>query len=88
MPISRNFATNRPKDINCKLQSPKVICNSGKIVGICQYDHSKKLMRRSNCSAPIPPRGQPRGQRQYACDKKGRGTRKKGDFGDYIGRGK
>ena len=30
----------------------------------------------------------PRGQRKYACDKKGRGTRKKGDFGDYIGRGK
>ena len=45
------------------------------------------LMRRSNCSAPIPP-GQPRGQRKYVCDKKGRGTRKKGDFGDYIGRGK
>ena len=46
-----------------------------------------RIMRRSNCSAPIPPR-QPRGQRKYACDKKGRGTRKKGDFGDYIGRGK
>ena len=42
------------------------------------------IMRRSNYSAPIPP-GQPRGQRKYACDKKGRGTRKKGD---YIGRGK
>ena len=26
--------------------------------------------------------------RKYVCDKKGRGTRKKGDFGDYIGRGK
>ena len=31
------------------------------------------LMRRSNCSAPIPP-GQPRGQRKNVCDKKGRGT--------------
>ena len=47
----------------------------------------KSVMRRSNCSDPIPP-GQPRGQRKYACDKKGRGTRKKGDFGNYIGRGK
>ena len=28
------------------------------------------IMRRSNCSAPITP-GQPRGQRKYACDKKG-----------------
>ena len=46
-----------------------------------------QVMRRSNYSAPIPP-GQRRGQRKYACDKKGRGTRKKGDFGDYIGRGK
>ena len=36
---------------------------------------------------PSPP-GQPRGQRKYLCDKKGRGTRKKGDFGDYIGLGK
>ena len=34
------------------------------------------------------PVGQPRGQRKYACDKKGRGTRGKGDFGDYIERGK
>ena len=31
---------------------------------------SSLFMRRSNCSAPIPP-GQPRGQRKYACDKKG-----------------
>ena len=44
----------------------------------------KILMRRSNCSAP----GQPRGQKKNVCDKKGRGTRKKGEFGDYIGRGK
>ena len=35
---------------------------------------------------PHPPPGQPRGQRKYECDKKGRGTQKKGDFGDYIGR--
>ena len=46
-----------------------------------------EIMRRSNCSAPIPP-GHPWGQRKYACDKKGWGTRKKGDFGDYIGQGK
>ena len=46
-----------------------------------------RVMRRSNCSASNPP-GQPRGQRKYACEKKGRGTRKKGDFGDYAGRGK
>ena len=37
---------------------------------------------------PHPPPGQPRGQRKYACDKKGRGTRKIGDLGDYIRRGK
>ena len=37
---------------------------------------------------PPPPPGQPRGQRKFLCDKKGRDTRKKGDFGDYIGRGK
>ena len=43
-------------------------------------------MRRSYCSAPIPPAGQPRGQRKYECDKKGWDTRKKGYFGDYIGR--
>ena len=29
-----------------------------------------------------------RGQRKYVCDKKGRDTRKNGDFGDYIGWGK
>ena len=48
------------------------------------------IMRRLNCSAPIPPLppGQPLDQRKYACDKKGRNTRKKGDFCDYIGRGK
>ena len=40
------------------------------------------------CPQLPPPTGQPRGQRKYACDKKGRGTRKKGDFGDYVGRGK
>ena len=39
------------------------------------------------CPHPPPP-GQPWGQKKYACDKKGRGTRKMGDFGDYIGRGK
>ena len=33
------------------------------------------FMRRSNCSAPIPPE-QFRGQRKNVCDKKGRGTRK------------
>ena len=55
---------------------------------IQSYSIYSSIMRRSNCSAPIPPPGQPRGQRKYACDKKGRGTRKKGDFVDYIGRGK
>ena len=44
-------------------------------------------MRRSNCSAPIPP-GQPRRQRKNVCNKKGRGTWKKGEISDYIGRGK
>ena len=34
------------------------------------------IMRRSNCSAPIPPPGQPRGQRKNVCDKIGRGTGK------------
>ena len=53
-----------------------------------EQSEDEDIMRRPNCSAPIPPPGQPRGQRKYACDKKGRGTRKKGDFGDYIGRGK
>ena len=33
------------------------------------------LMRRSNCSVPIPP-AQPRDQRENVCDKKGRGTGK------------
>ena len=28
-------------------------------------------MRLSNCSAPIPPHGQPRGQMKNLCDKKG-----------------
>ena len=37
--------------------------------------------------SPHPPE-QPRGQRKYVCDKEGRGTRKKGDYGDYIGQGK
>jgi len=37
---------------------------------------------------PYSPPGQPRGQRKNVCDEKGRGTRKKGDFSDYIGRGK
>ena len=36
---------------------------------------------------PHPP-GQPRGQKKHVCDKKGRGTRKKGEFGDYIVWGK
>ena len=52
-----------------------------------QIENNPLIMRRSNCSAPIP-HGQPWGQRKNVCDKKGRGTRKKGDFGDYIGRGK
>ena len=41
------------------------------------------LMRRSNCQI-----GQPRGQRKNVCDNEGQGTRKKGDFCEYIGRGK
>ena len=49
---------------------------------------NKCLMRHTNCSAPIPPPGKPRGQRKNACDRKGRGTRKKGEISDYIGRGK
>ena len=32
----------------------------------------EELVRRSNCSAPIPPPGQPRGQWKNARDKKGR----------------
>ena len=46
------------------------------------------------CYAPVklfcpnPPPGQPRGKRKYACDKKGRGTRKKRDYSVYIGQGK
>ena len=31
--------------------------------------------------------GQPQDQRKNACDKKGRGTRKKGEISDHIGRG-
>ena len=38
------------------------------------------VMRRSNFFAPIP-----RGQRKKVCDKKGRGTRKKGQISDYMG---
>ena len=39
----------------------------------------------SNCSAPIPPLPvQPRDQKKNGCDEKGRGTRKKGEFSDYI----
>ena len=45
-------------------------------------------MRQSNCSAPIPLPGAARGQSKNVCDKKGRGTREKADFSDYIGRGK
>ena len=44
-------------------------------------------MRRSNCSAPIPP-GAARDQRKNVCDKKGRGTGKKSDWSVYIGWGK
>ena len=36
--------------------------------------------------SPPPTPRQPRGQRKYACDKKGRGNRKKADFGEYVGR--
>ena len=48
------------------------------------------VMCPSNCSAPIPPPlpVQPRDQKKNGCDEKGRGTRKKGEFSDYIGRGK
>ena len=49
---------------------------------LCRVNAPVKLF------CPHPPPGQLRGQRKYACDKKGRGTRKKDDFGDYIGRGK
>ena len=35
---------------------------------------------------PLPP-GQARGQKRNVFDKKGRGTRKEGDFSDYIGWG-
>ena len=31
---------------------------------------------------------QPQGQRKNVCDKKGLGTRKKGEISDYIGRSK
>ena len=37
---------------------------------------------------PQFPPGQPRGQRKNVCDKKGRGTLKKGEISDYIGRDK
>ena len=37
---------------------------------------------------PLSPPGQHRGQRKNVCEKKGRGTRKKGEISDYIGRGK
>ena len=37
---------------------------------------------------PPSPHGQPRGQTENVCDKKGRGTGKKSDYSVYIGRGK
>ena len=37
---------------------------------------------------PPSPHGQPRGQKKNVCDKKGQGTRKKGEISDYLGRGK
>ena len=43
-------------------------------------------MRRSNFLPP--PQGQPRGQWKNMCHEKGWGTRKKGDFSDYIVQGK
>ena len=58
------------------------------LINYNRYYSVVSLMRRPNCSAPIPPSGQPRGQRKNVCDKKGRGTRKKGEISDYIGRGK
>ena len=41
---------------------------------IVQFKNIVFIMGRSNCSAPIPPPGQPRGQRKNECDKKGRGN--------------
>ena len=45
-------------------------------------------IRRSNLSAPIPPHGSPRVRENMRVIKKGGALEKKGDFGDYIGRGK
>ena len=73
------------KDSNRRGNENAKLCNH---INLCMEEESLDIMRLSNCSAPIPPLGQPRGQRKYVCDQKGRGTRKKGDFGDYIGRGK
>ena len=69
------------------LQIPNATQNFAKFWTTCIAFSLIRIMRQSNCSAPIPP-GQPRDQRKNACDEKGRGTRKKGEFSDYIGRGK